>query len=742
MSTLAELEAVFLGALEHESPGERASFLERACRDQPALRSDVDRVLAAHSRVGDFLEGPTTAVASLADTLVGPAARTQTLDFLSPPDREGALGRLGTYVILEVIGYGGFGVVFKALDEKLQRLVAIKALAAPLAASAVARVRFVREARAVAAINHESVVRLYAVEDADRVPYLVMEYVAGTSLQTRLQTGPLATGEIQRIGMQIAEGLAAAHARGLVHRDIKPANILLEETTGRAKITDFGQARALDDASHSQEGLIAGTPEYMSPEQARGRSADHRSDLFSLGSVLYAMCVGRPAFDALGGALSTLRQICEQEPLPIAACNRAIPDWLVSVIKRLHAKDPSQRFQSAAEVAAALRSGTAPAARAEPPGRRWQTVGVAMAAAAVALLIAWQIVIRIQGPDGQETTIRPQTGAKVIVENGGQPIATVTDGSEPPYRALAGHKGPVWNVAFAGNRVLSCGADQWVRVWDVASGAEVQRFDGHRGFVYGLAVAPDGKRALSSSGCRILSKVEDVTWSVCLWEIETGKELQRLEGRGPGITSVTFSPDGSRALLAGYDGSVRLWDVAAWQEISAFRIPGGAWSAAFSADGQKALTAGGTGNQSIVGLWQLPEGTELKRYDGHKLGSWHAMFLPGGRRMISGGQDDALRLWDADSARQLEVLRHDGQVTRIAVSADGRFAVAGAWVSKEQHSLKLFQLDPPKELHVFRGPWTPLNAVALSPDGRWCLAGGSDGSLRLWRMPKVGAAAP
>jgi WD40 repeat protein len=392
-------------------------------------------------------------------------------------------------------------------------------------------------------------------------------------------------------------------------------------------------------------------------------------------------------------------------------------------------------------VAAALRRGDA-AASPQPQRLRWATALAATAAAAAALLIAWQVIIRIQSPDGQETTIRPQPGAKVIVENGGQQIAAVTDGSQPPFRALAGHKGKVWSVAFAGNRLLSCGEDQWVRVWDIESGAEVQRFDGHRNFVFGLAVSPDGKRALSSSGSNILSKLEDVTWSVCLWEIESGKELQRLEGRGPGITSVALSPDGSQALFAGYDGTVRLWDVAAWREVSTFRIIGGAWSVCFSPDARRALTAGGTGAEAHVTLWQLPEGTELKRYVGHKFGSWHATFLPGGHSLISGGQDDALRLWDTDSARQTALLRHDGQVARIAVTADGKYAVAGAWVNQQQHSLRLFQLDPANELHVFRGPWAPLNAVALSPDGRWCAAGSSDGSLRLWRMPKLPGAAP
>ena len=213
--------------------------------------------------------------------------------------KPGSLGRLGHYEIQEVIGRGGMGIVLRAFDEKLHRVVAIKVMAPQLATSATARRRFTREAQAAAAVTHDHIVTIHAVEEADGLPYLVMQYVAGMSLQERLERdGPLQLAEILRIGMQTAAGLAAAHAQGLVHRDIKPANILLENGIERVKITDFGLARAADDASLTQSGVVAGTPQYMSPEQARGEAVDHRTDLFSLGSVLYAMCTGRPPFRA------------------------------------------------------------------------------------------------------------------------------------------------------------------------------------------------------------------------------------------------------------------------------------------------------------------------------------------------------------------------------------------------------------------------------------------------------------
>lgn len=186
-----------------------------------------------------------------------------------------------------IIGVGGMGVVLKGFDRALNRFVAVKVLAPQLAASAMARRRFSREAQAAAAVVHENVVAIHSVAEANGLPYLVMPYIRGASLQRRLkQRGVLTTPQVLRIGHQVAAGLAATHAQGLVHRDIKPGNILIEDGVDRLMLTDFGLARAVDDASVTQEGSLAGTPQYMSPEQARGEALDARSDMFRLGSVL------------------------------------------------------------------------------------------------------------------------------------------------------------------------------------------------------------------------------------------------------------------------------------------------------------------------------------------------------------------------------------------------------------------------------------------------------------------------
>jgi formylglycine-generating enzyme required for sulfatase activity/tRNA A-37 threonylcarbamoyl transferase component Bud32 len=309
-----------------------------------------------------------------------------------------------------VLGRGGFGIVLEAIDEKLRRRVALKVLRPELAGNATASKRFLREARAAAAVRHPNVVGVYAVEENAPTPYLVMEYITGPTLQQRLdQGGAMALTEVLRLGRQIAQGLAAAHALGLIHRDVKPANILLEsgsggpETSERVKVTDFGLARAVDDASVTASGVVTGTPLYMAPEQALEGKVDHRADLFSLGSVLYALCTGQPPF-AAPTPTAVLLRVCEEEPRPIRHLNPKVPPWLCAIIGRLHAKDPAARFGTAREVADLLgrclaelqrhgRVRSVPCqALPDAGGRRrpwrWAAGGV-LALAALALLAWW-----------------------------------------------------------------------------------------------------------------------------------------------------------------------------------------------------------------------------------------------------------------------------------------------------------------------------------------------------------------
>ncbi|QDS96194.1 Serine/threonine-protein kinase PrkC [Roseimaritima multifibrata] len=273
---------------------------------------------------------------------------------LAPPSHPELLGRIGRYDVERLIGSGGMGVVFKAYDTELNRPVAVKLLAPYLAESGSARNRFAREARSAAGVVDDHVVPIYNVESENDPPFLVMQYVAGGSLQETLdRNGPLEVGEILRIGMQTAKGLAAAHAQGLIHRDVKPSNILLDEGVERALLTDFGLARAEDDACLTRSGFHPGTPHYMSPEQVRGDAIDGRSDLFGLGCVLYALCTGHPPFRA-ETSYAVLRRITDDTARPIRQLNPDIPDWLESIVMKLLSKSREGRFGSAEQVAELL----------------------------------------------------------------------------------------------------------------------------------------------------------------------------------------------------------------------------------------------------------------------------------------------------------------------------------------------------------------------------------------------------
>ncbi len=350
-------QTVFNDALEKTDPQERAAYLEQACGRDQVLRQRVEALLALHDGAGDFLQRSPIDPAAMAATAAFDEALSRSgqlsrpgLDFLIRSEKPNCLGTLGQYEIMGYIGGGAMGVVLKAHDTKLNRMVAVKLLAPELAANPTARRRFVREAQAGASVVHPHVVTIHAVGEENNLPYLVMECVDGISLRHKIdQEGPLALREILRIGSQIADGLAAAHQQGLIHRDIKPANILLEHGLERVKITDFGLARAVDDLSVTQTGEVAGTPPFMSPEQAEGKRVDQRTDLFSLGSVLYSMCTGLAPFRA-NSAVATLRCVCDGKPRPIRELNPDIPDWLVEIVDRLLQKNLDDRFQTAREV--------------------------------------------------------------------------------------------------------------------------------------------------------------------------------------------------------------------------------------------------------------------------------------------------------------------------------------------------------------------------------------------------------
>src|SRR5262245_36886044 len=315
--------------------------------------------------------------------------------------------KLGPYEILSVAGSGGMGEVYRGRDTRLDRIVAIKVLPESLLQSPVSRQRLEREARAVSVLSHPAICTLHDIGHQNGVDYLVMEFLEGETLAQRLQKGPLPIDAVLRFGMQIAGALAAAHRRGFVHRDLKPGNIML--TPAGAKLLDFGLAKISMPAAEAdptadvtrstpltQEGAVAGTFPYMSPEQVEGKEVDARSDLFSFGSVLYEMATGRRAFTGKS-QISLASAILEKEPEPISTLRPLTPPALDHVIQVCLAKDREDRWQSARDVLLELKCLCEPdSQQALPtPGHgssrerlAWFTAA-AFAVAAVVVTVGW-----------------------------------------------------------------------------------------------------------------------------------------------------------------------------------------------------------------------------------------------------------------------------------------------------------------------------------------------------------------
>jgi serine/threonine protein kinase len=274
---------------------------------------------------------------------------------LAPPEGPDELGRLGPYRVVKVLGVGGMGAVFEAEDPMLGRNVALKALLPSVAAKTINRQRFLREARATAALRHDHIVAVYNAGEDRGIPFLVMELLEGEPLNLRLdREGRLPIDDVLRIGLETAEGLAAAHEYGLVHRDVKPGNIWLERLSGRVKILDFGLARSVaEDVLLTHAGTVLGTPAYMAPEQARGEALDHRCDLFSLGIVIYQMCTGELPFKG-SDTLAILLAIVRDKPPPIYERNPDVPTSLANLVTWLLAKEADERPATARAVCEAL----------------------------------------------------------------------------------------------------------------------------------------------------------------------------------------------------------------------------------------------------------------------------------------------------------------------------------------------------------------------------------------------------
>ncbi len=677
--------------------GEPGLGAEEYARRFPPYRDELRAALA-------MLDSPTLlpeASAELATHLSGPGPSADPTEecypFLAPPQGPGEIGRLGGYRILRVLGKGGMGVVFLAEDPDLQRPVALKVMRAPLDEAAAGRQRFLREARLAASLKHDHIVTVYQVGHDRGVPFLAMELLEGESLADRLKReGRLPLAEVLRIGREAAEALAAAHARRLVHRDIKPANLFLEGPRGRVKILDFGLARGGDDPNLTQSGALLGTPAYMSPEQAACEATDHRSDLFSLGAVLYQICTGAQPFPGRT-AHAVVEAVLHEEPRPVTALNPTVPAGLCELIRRLLVKDPAQRLQSADEAALALatlqawgagRTEEAPPARV--PRRRRPLAVATGVLLLVGLIVGVATLTRVRSPRGKAPA-EPPPGAPVA-EAPPSPLDDLQRDRIDPYElAMAGGgdraKAPPGLVAILGDSrfkcwskitaaaiapgrgFAACGAeDGLVKVFALDTGEERFSLEAHSGRpVRCVAFRPDGK---------VLASADDE--SVKLWDLDGGRLLSRLVQ--PAESRVAFSGDGKRLAAGDKDGAVRVWDVATEKELCRFNHGGAVNGVALSPDGGTVASAGMDGK---VKVWATDTRQPLPAPEGCPAPVSSVTFSPDGKYLACADWQGVVRLWDLAAGRERSRLKAglDGQtryVNALTFSADGR-RLAGVW---------------------------------------------------------------
>jgi DNA-binding beta-propeller fold protein YncE len=663
------------------------------------------------------------------------------------------------YEVLSVLGRGGMGVVYRARDLELKRVVALKMIRDATLAGPDDLARFRTEAKAVARLQHPNIVQIHEVGEADGYPYFSLEYVSGGSLAKKLKGGVVSPRRAGKMLETLALAMHHAHRRNIIHRDLKPANVLLT-SDGVPKVTDFGLAKRLDESmGQTQSNAILGTPSYMAPEQAGGKVKEvgRSADIYALGAILYEMLTGQPPFQA-ATQVDTLLKVITEPPVPPSRLEPEVSRDLETICLKCLEKEPRNRYPTARALAEDLRRflDDEPI-HARPLGivgqaGRWIrhhpfgavltvliVVGVLAGACMNLLTLRW-LGGGMTVPPEYRPPVQPPAGP-AGAKSGPKPAAPQPRDTISAKITLDGRIGPLGSVCLSpdGKLIAAAGAKNTIQVWDTTTHEIVQTFPGDNTPGRSISFSPDGKR-LAAAGVKNTVKV---------WDVKTGNLIHQLEGHTQPVNGVAFSPREKRLASAGADGTILVWDAAGGKKL--FSLTGhraAVNGVAFSADGKRLASAS---VDTTISIWDLDTAKEiLPPLKGHKESVTVVAFSPDGKRLASTATDLTVKVWDVAGARQLlSFYGYSG--TSLAFSPDGK-QIAAASVPSGQFvagfkgrpglsDIKVFDATSDRTFFLLHGHASEVAGVAFHPDGKRLVSASSDGTLKLWSIPDLFATA-
>jgi WD40 repeat protein len=663
------------------------------------------------------------------------------------------------YEFLGILGRGGVGVVYKAWQHKLKRIVAVKMLLTDRH-KADDLARFGAEAEIFARLQHPNIVQIYEVGEHHGQPFLALEFVDGESLANRLDGTPQSPRAAAELIETLARAMHYAHEQGIVHRDLKPANILLqrifttedaEERRGREaaafplrssassavnsfipKITDFGLAKRLDEQGQTQTGQVLGTPSYMAPEQARGQSAAIRpaTDIYALGAILYQLLTGRPPFQGVT-SVDTVMQVLHQDPVPPRRLQPKLARDLNTICLKCLEKDSRRRYTTALELAEDLRR-----FRCNEPirarrigvlgqGQRWCRRNPALAGALASLLLV--LVGAIAGI-GRAYVVAEQARTREAEQH-----ARAETHLYFSRIALAEREWLANNVARAEHLLDQCvpkAGQSDRRAWEWyylkrLCHADLCTLEEHRFPVYGLAYSPNGQYLVSAGGDPAYNRDPRTTpGELMIWDADHYRKLGDFTGLPDRVGSVAFNRDGSRLASVGTADNVRLWDVASRRLLAVLPCKmGRLWegsSAAFAPDGKTLAIPDGW----QVKLLDLGNGAVSATFAGPKERVGRVTFSPDGSRLAAGSAT-AIFVWDVRTNRELS--RVPGNAPAVAFAPDGKL-LAGASGS----TVQLWEAASGRLGTSLAGHEARVRALAWHPNARFLASAGADQTVRVW----------